>query len=372
MLGLFLLLPVLSPYVKHLEGSTPMLTGLAVGIYGLTQAVLQIPFGYLSDRVGRKPVIAVGLLIYIAGSILGGIATGIKTMVLARLLQGAGAVSSAALALVADSIREEVRTRAFAQIGASVGLSFAISIVLAPILAGNFGVPFVFYLTALFSFIALVLITFMIKEPERKEKREENPSRKLSLLTERRVLFLNTSIFLLHAFMVNVFIIVPISLIEEFHMPKASHWKIYIPAILISIAVMVPSIIMAEKRGKIREVLLTGILLTLVSYVILFFYHGLIPLVIALIIFFTGFNLLEPTLPSLLTKIAPEELRGFATGTFNTSQFLGAFAGGIVGGMALKHGVDKVLLFNSTVTILWIAYALTLIGSLGKDNPQSV
>ncbi len=372
MLGLFLLLPILSPYVKHMEGSTPMLTGLAVGVYGLTQALLQIPFGYLSDRVGRKPVIALGLFIYSIGSILGGLATGIKTMIFARLLQGGGAVSSAALALVADSIREEVRTRAFAQIGASVGMSFAVSIAVAPILAGHIGVPSVFYLTALLSFTALLLIITAIKEPSKKQPVEEDTSGKLSLLIESRILFINTSIFLLHSFMVSIFTTFPIAFIEDFHIPKAEHWKIYIPAILISIAVMVPSIILAEKKGKIREVLIAGILLTMVSYAVPFFNHGIVSLVIALIIFFIGFNLLEPVLPSLLTKVAPEELRGFATGAYNTSQFLGAFAGGIVGGFALKHGMDRVLIFNTVVSFLWIAFGFFIFGKLGEKKPEAL
>ncbi len=355
MLGIFLLLPVLSPYVKDLQGSTPLLTGLAVGIYGFTQSLLQIPFGYISDRIGRKPVITFGFILYIVGSLAGGLASTAWSMVLARLLQGAGAISSSALSLTADLIREEVRTRAFAQIGASVGMAFAVSIVVAPVLAGTFGVPFIFFLTALLSTIAMLYILFFIREPE-KHNREIEPSIKnfALILKDPRISFINFSVALLHALLVTVFTVVPIELIENFAMPKGEHWKVYVPVILLSIAVMVPAIIYAEKRGRIREVMALGVVIITIGFAAPLFINTSAGIFLMLALFFVGFHLLEPVLPSLLTKITHRDLRGLSVGIYNTSQFIGAFAGGILGGIALKRGVQTMHSMSLTLSLLWI------------------
>ncbi|MDQ7082840.1 MAG: MFS transporter [Aquificota bacterium] len=226
MLGLFLLLPVLSPYVRHLEGSTPILTGVAVGVYGLTQAVLQIPFGYLSDRIGRKPVIIGGFLLYAFGSLVGGLAGNIWTMVVARALQGAGAISSAAISLAADLIREEVRSSAFARIGASISLTFALSVVVAPLIAGGVGVPFIFFLTAFLSFLAMIYIGLFIREPERHSESTGPASEVLpSVIFNRNTFFLNLSVFVLHALLISLFTVVPVELITAHQLPKHDHWK---------------------------------------------------------------------------------------------------------------------------------------------------
>jgi len=359
MLGLFLLLPVLSPYVKGLEGSTPLLTGLAVGIYGFTQSLLQIPFGYISDRIGRKPVITFGFILYILGSIVGGLASTAWSMILARLLQGAGAISSAALSLTADLIREEVRTRAFAQIGASVGITFALSIIIAPVLAGKFGVPFIFFLTAVLSTVALLYILLFIREPA-KHSREIEPSLKnISLiLKDPGSSLINLSVALLHALLVTVFTVVPIELIENFGMSKGAHWKVYVPVIILSIAVMIPSIILAEKKGRIREVLIAGVGIIALAFAFPLFLNTASGIFIMLALFFVGFHLLEPILPSILTKITHRDLRGLSVGIFNTSQFLGAFAGGIIGGIALKRGVQTMHLIGLTISLLWVILLL--------------
>ncbi len=359
MLGLFLLLPVLSPYVKDLQGSTPLLTGLAVGIYGFTQSLLQIPFGYISDRIGRKPVITLGFILYIIGSLAGGLASTAWSMIMARLLQGAGAISSSALSLTADLIREEVRTRAFAQIGASVGMTFAISIVAAPILAGNFGVPFIFFLTAFLSTVAMLYILLFIQEPE-KHHREIEPSLKnLSLiLHDTRISFINLSVALLHALLVTVFTVVPIELIENFGIPKGDHWKVYVPVIVLSIAIMVPAIVFAEKRGKIGEVLASGVLIIAIGFATPLVINSSVGIFLMLALFFVGFHLLEPVLPSLLTRITHRDLRGLSVGIYNTSQFIGAFAGGILGGIALKRGVQTMHIMSLILSVLWFALVL--------------
>ncbi len=365
MLGLFLLLPVLAPYVRNIEGSTPVLTGIAVGIYGLTQAVLQIPFGYLSDRYGRKPVITFGFLAYILGSILGGLASNIWTMILARLIQGAGAISSAAISLAADLIREEVRTRAFAHIGASVGMVFALSITVAPVLAGKFGVPFIFYLTAFLSTVAMFYILLFIKEPSR-HHREIEPSLKnlKHLLRDRNQGMLNLSVGLLHAFLVSVFTVMPIEMIHRYSFPKPDHWKLYLPVIIISIAVMVPSTILAEKRGKIREVFSGGVVLIALGFLSHMVFRDFTGVVLLFLLYFVGFHLLEPIMPSLLTKLSHKDTRGMAVGVYNTSQFIGAFTGGAMGGVFLKLGTFYMLITNFSLSLLWLALILPWLSSL--------
>jgi MFS family permease len=367
MLGLFLLLPVLSPYVQNLEGSTPILTGIAVGIYGLTQALLQIPFGYLSDKFGRKPIITLGFIAYILGSVLGGLASNIWSMIVARLIQGAGAISSAAVALAADLIREEVRTRAFAHIGASVGLVFALSITVAPPLAGKLGVPFIFYLTALLSTVAMLYILLFIEEPKKPNPEIEPSIRSIgTILKDRGQMLLNLSVGLLHAFLVSIFTVVPIELIKVYDFPKPEHWKIYLPIILLSIAIMVPSTIIAEKKGRIREVFLTGVVLIglgFLSYLLLKSFTGV---VLLLLFYFVGFHLLEPIMPSLLTKLSPGDKRGIAVGVYNTSQFIGAFTGGALGGVFLKLGTNYMLILNAFLTLLWFLLLLPWISSVRK------
>ncbi|NPB07797.1 MAG: MFS transporter [Aquificae bacterium] len=354
-LGLFLLLPVLAPYVKAFPDSTPLLTGLAVGMYGLTQAFLQIPFGYLSDRYSRKAVISFGLLIYALGSFLGGVVTSIWGMLFARFLQGAGAISSAAVALAADLIREEVRTVAFAHIGAAIGMTFAFSIVIAPLLAGTLGVPFIFFLTGGLSLLALLYLNLFIREPEKEHKEIEPFLRSIpSILRDRNQLMVDLSVGLLHLLLVALFTVIPVELIERYGLPKPEHWKIYLPVILLSLAVMVPAIIAAEKRGKIKTVFLAGILLIglgFLSYLLLGNFYGLVGM---LLLFFVGFHLLEPILPSLLTKFAEPQKRGISVGVYNTVQFTGAFAGGLLGGVFLKVGSFFLLLTGLVLSLLWL------------------
>lgn len=354
-LGLFLLLPVLAPYVKKMQGSTPILTGLAVGIYGLTQAFLQIPFGYLSDKYSRKGIITFGLLIYALGSFLGGLASNIWTMIFARFLQGAGAISSAAIALSADLIREEVRTVAFAHIGAAIGMTFAFSIIIAPFLAGNFGVPLIFFITGTFSLLALLYLWVFIHEPK-KHKKEIEPFLRLlpKILKDKNLLAVDLSIGILHMFLVSIFTVIPIELIERFNLPKPEHWKIYLPVILISLAIMIPAIIMAEKGEKIKPVFLSGITLIFLGFLSHLVLQNFLGAVLLLLFFFIGFHLLEPILPSMLTKFAGEEKRGIAVGVYNTVQFVGAFIGGIIGGIFLKVGAFYMLITNSVLSVLWI------------------
>ncbi|RMH80410.1 MAG: MFS transporter [Acidobacteria bacterium] len=359
MLGLFLLLPVLSPYLKTLEGANPQLIGLAIGIYGLAQALLQIPFGYLSDLYGRKPIIVFGMLTYVLGSVLAGLAGSIGTMIVARFIQGFGAVSSAMTALSADLTRPQVRTRAFASIGASIGLVFTFSIISAPLIAGKLGVPFLFYFTALLSLLAVLLVAIKVPEPARKEREIVLSLRNIYvLLLDKDQLFLNFSIALLHAYLVGIFTMVPYELVYLYNLPKPEHWKIYLPSLLLSLLFMVPAILLAEKRKKFREVFSLGVALMLFAFLSYEFERSIIGAVLMIFFFLLGFHLLEPLVPSLLTKISHRDMRGLALGLFNTSQFVGAFAGGIWGGYALKHGHLMLTSMGVVLALLWLALSL--------------
>ncbi|MFZ8785627.1 MFS transporter [Thermocrinis sp.] len=354
MLGLFLLLPVLSPYLKTLDGATPFLIGLAIGVYGFSQAFLQIPFGYLSDKLGRKPVIIFGMATYILGSLMGGMAKNIWFMVLARFIQGFGAVSSAMTALSADLTREEVRTRAFAFIGASISLVFTLSIVFAPIVAGTLGVPFIFYLTALLSLLATLYVALFIPEPKNHHREIEPTLRNFSLvLKDKNQAFLNLSIALLHAFLVVVFTVVPYQLVYEYQFPKVQHWKVYLPALLLSLAFMVSSIVYAEKKKKFREVFLLGVLLIALGFLLSLLKNSFVALVLLVFFFLLGFHLLEPIIPSLLTRLTHRDIRGLSLGFFNTTQFVGAFLGGLWGGFVLKHGPIYMTTLGFLFSLLW-------------------
>lgn len=371
MLGLFLLLPVLSPYLKTLEGASPQLIGLAIGIYGFAQAFLQIPFGYISDKHGRKPIIVFGMITYIIGSLMGGLATNIWSMVVARFVQGFGAVSSAMIALAADLTREEVRTRAFAHIGASIGIVFALSITFAPVLAGYIGVPSLFFLTAFLSLLATLYLAFFIPEPKvHAQDREIKPSLRnfAILLTDKNQLMLNFSIGILHAFLVSIFTVIPYEFVYTYDFPKPKHWEVYLPAVLISLMIMVPSTIVAEKRGKFREVFILGILSILVGFLFHDLVKGFWGSVLLVLFFFIGFHLLEPIIPSLLTKLTHKDLRGLSLGFFNTNQFLGAFLGGLWGGLTLKYGIQYLLVSAVIVCVLWSVFTYLWFSSLYSEG----
>ena len=337
MLGLFLLLPVLSPYAKGLPGSTPLLVGLAFGTYGFAQAFLQIPFGYLSDKYGRKPIITIGMLTYVLGSFWAGFAHTAIELVLARFVQGFGAVSSALSSLAADLTREEVRTQAFAHIGAAIGMVFAFSIVVAPIMAHYIGVPAMFYITGILSFIAMVYILVFIKEPKVHAKdREIHPSLKniLTLMKDKNQIMLNTSVTVAHYFLVSVFTVVPIYFIKH-GFPKSHHWIVYLPTVFLALVIMVPATIVAERKAKMKEVFLTAIFSLIVGFLSFFVFSGLMAGILLIAFFFIGFFLLEPIMPSLLTKLTHKDLRGLSMGFYNMNQFVGAFLGGVFGGIFL-------------------------------------
>lgn len=365
MLGLFMILPVFSVYARDLPDATPMLIGLAISAYGLTQAVLQIPFGLWSDRYGRKPLIALGLVLFAAGSVLAAISHSIYGMLAGRALQGAGAVAGVVMALAADLTREEHRTKVMALIGVSIGLSFAISMVAGPVLAGWVGVPGLFWIIAGLAAASLLLLYGIVPDPASTRfhrDAEAQPTKFGAVLTNPELLRLDLGIFALHLILTATFIALPLILKDRMGLDTAEHWRIYLPVFAFSLAAMIPFVILAEKRRRMKTVFLSFIGLVAAADAGLFLLGDtLLGIGLLLWLFFTAFNLLEATLPSMVSKAAPPDLKGTAMGIYSTAQFLGAFAGGIGGGLVYGHfGPQYVFIFCAVVAALWLALALNM------------
>jgi len=364
MLGMFLILPVFALYATTLPGGHDhTLVGLALGIYGLTQAVLMIPFGMASDRFGRKPVIIVGLLIFALGSFVAAMADSLTGVLLGRALQGAGAVSAAVTALLADLTREEKRTHAMALIGSTIGLSFAFSLAAGPAIYHLIGVPGMFAMTGGLSLLAIVVLRTVTPDPVKTafhSDAEANPARLRDVLRNPELLRLDWGIFALHAAQMAMFVVVPFALVDAGGLSAGEHWQVYLPVVLISFILMVPAIIYAEKRGEMKRVFVMAVAMILASQIMLAVSMTLFwGVVTALFIFFVAFNVLEASLPSLISKIAPPEAKGTAMGVYNTAQALGLFFGGAVGGWLAQHqGFGAVFAFASLLTTVWLVLAL--------------
>ena len=364
MLGLFMILPVFSLYEKELPGATPFLMGLALGIYGLTQAVLQIPFGMWSDRIGRKPVILIGLLIFAAGSLIAGSAETIEGIILGRAIQGAGAIAAALMALAADLSREEHRVKMMALIGVSIGASFALSMVLGPMVNGWVGISGIFYGTAVLALVGIAILFLFVPDPAESHfhRDAEVEARSLSsVLKDSQLLRLDFGILTLHFVLMCVFLVMPLILHSEYAIEAQNHWKIYLPVFALSLVIMVPFIIIAERKQAMKAVF-NGAIVSLIVATLLFLNSASFWFtVVALVIFFAGFNLLEASLPSLVTKTAPATQKGTAMGIYSSSQFMGAFAGGSIGGYAHQHwGISGVFITVIVVLAIWLVFAATM------------
>jgi len=366
MFGLFLMLPVLALYARGMPDYSPELLGLAMGAYGLTQALLQIPFGRWSDRFGRKPVIIVGLGLFAAGSVLGAVAQSVVALIVARSLQGAGAVSAAVSALVADLTRPEVRTRAMAFIGISIGLSFVLSLVFAPVLEAAVGVPGIFVVMLLMALTGIALIVLAVPSEPPRSGSDAPPLSRLRELTVRpSLLRLHAGVFAMHFMITAIFLAVPAVLVENLGLPPAGHWKVYLAVFVASIAGTVPLVLATERSRRGPVLLVVAILAAAASQAMLAEAHGHVWVVMAaLTLFFAVFNYLEARLPAMLTLAAPGAERGAALGIFATAQFLGAFAGGALGGVLLgRFGLPGVFWGAATVAALW-----ALVAALGAAD----
>ena len=362
MLGMFLILPVFSVFARDLPGATPTLVGFAISAYGLTQAVFQIPFGLWSDRHGRKPLIAIGLVLFVLGSALAAMSDTIYGIIAGRALQGAGAVAAVVMALAADLTREEHRIKAMALIGISIGISFALSMVAGPVLSTWMGLKGLFWVVTGLAVLGIVVLYTVVPNPVVSRFHRDAEVRTASFGTVLRnpeLLRLDFGIFCLHLILTATFVVLPLVMRDALDLATAKHWHIYLPVFILARASMVPFVIVAEKKRKMKPVFVAFI--AVVAAADLGFvwledsFWGVFGL---LYLFFTGFNLLEATLPSMVSKIAPPDLKGTAMGIYSTAQFLGAFAGGAGGGWIYGHyGIHQVFLYCATAALLWLAVA---------------
>ncbi len=366
MLGLFMILPVLTLYAEHLVGTTPLLIGLAIGAYGLTQACFQIPFGMLSDRWGRRRIIILGLVIFALGSVVAALADSIIGVIAGRALQGAGAIAAAVMALAADLSREEQRTKFMAVIGVSIGISFALAMVLGPVLNSWVGVKGIFWITAGLALLGILVTWLIVPQPAiSRRHRDTAPVPELfrRVLADGQLLRLDFGIFSLHMLLTATFVALPLALRDVAGLDSARHWELYLPALALSVAAMVPFIILAERKRRMKSVFLGAILaLCLTELGLLKWHDSVLGVAVMLFVFFTAFNLLEATLPSLIAKMAPPDAKGTAMGVYSSSQFLGAFVGGGLGGLALGiFGLKGVFAFAALGALLWffVAYTMT-------------
>jgi len=365
MLGLFMVMPVFVLLGSDLAGATPLLIGLAIGAYGFSQAVLQVPFGLLSDRVGRKRMIYIGLILFAVGSLLAGATDSIYGVIAGRILQGAGAIASVLMALLSDLTREEHRTKAMATVGISIGLSFSVSLVLGPMLGSVWGLSGIFYLTAVLALVALVIVARLVPKPhDHKISADTHPAREMlgRVLKDGRLLRLDFGIFALHFVLTSLFLVFPTMLQDKLGLAATSHWWFYLTVMVTSFFAMVPFIIIGEKKRKMKPVLCGAIALLSISTASLMVVgQSLWAAWGVLFLFFMAFNLLEASLPSLISKEAPAASKGTAMGVYSTSQFTGAFLGGTLGGLLLQMaGLEGVIGLMVISLVLWLLVALTM------------
>ena len=356
MLGLFLLLPVFAVAAQGLKGGhDPLWVGVALGMYGLTQAFMQIPFGLASDRWGRRPVVLAGLSLFVAGSVVCALSDDIFWVTIGRAIQGSGAISAAVTAWLADATRPEVRTRAMAMVGGSIGLSFALSLVIAPLIVGSTGLAGLFWTIALLGVVCLAVARFVVPIVPPTPKPLQ-PARPMQVLTHTDLLRLNFGVFCLHFIQIAMFVVIPPLLLRLGDLDAAALWKVYLPVIFGSFVFMVPAIFVSEKRRAHRAMLRLSVAgLVLVCAFLPWASHNFYLLAFGLTGFFVMFNVLEALQPSLVSRVAPPDLKGLALGLYNTSQAAGLFLGGMLGGtIAVLGGASAVFWTACGLSALWL------------------
>ena len=364
MLGLFMILPVFALYSDDLPGATPLLMGIALGVYGLTQAILQIPFAMWSDKIGRKPVLYIGLLLFAAGSMVAGSAQSIEGIILGRALQGAGAIAATLMALAADLSREEHRLKMMALIGASIGAAFALSMVLGPMVNAWIGISGIFYGTAVLALVGMLILYFIVPDPLHSHFHRDAQLKTSSLadvFKDTQLLRLDAGIFILHFVLMSLFLVMPLLLRDFVGLPAEKHWHVYLPVFAASLVLMLPFIIIAERKQAMKPVFVGAIAASAVATLGFLGSSSSTLFILSLVLFFTGFNLLEASLPSLISKTAGATQKGTAMGVYSSSQFFGTFAGGAIGGYAHQTwGIQGIYYVVLLALACWLLLAATM------------
>ncbi len=359
MLGLFMLIPVFAIYGKDLVGFSPVWIGLAIGAYGLTQAVLQIPMGWLSDRIGRLPVMLLGLTLFAVGSVVAALAESVYGVTLGRILQGMGAISGAVLALAADVTREEQRPKVMAVIGATIGLSLAVSMIAGPALAAVGGLSAIFWFTAALALTGIVIVLTLVPKTQQQAIDSEalaRPGFIWQLFCHPQLRLLNLGVLMLHLLLTAIFVVIPAQLLAD-GLAAPQHWQVYLPVFVAAFVLMVPLMILSMRRQQEKGYFLFAIGLLVVS-LLLMISGELWPLAIALLVFFTGFNYLEASMPALVSRIAPAGQKGTAMGIYASLQFFGAFLGGVLGGsISGQFGVSSLFALAGGIGLIWLFLA---------------
>ncbi len=373
--GLFIVLPVLSVYALKMDGATPFLAGVTVGGYALTQAIFQVPFGLMSDKFGRKPVLFFGLIIFIVGSVIAAIADNIYMLMIGRFLQGAGAIGSVVSAMIADLVKEEQRAHAMAIMGGTIALSFAVAMIVAPIVGGNWGIDKLFWLTAILSVMAIgVLFTAVPKPPKIIHTYAEEESKFFDVFKDKALVRMYITFLFHSSIMMMAFFIIPIVMtnsIEDggFGWEKAELWKVYVPAMIFGFVAMAPAAIFGEKYGKGREVFMISIITIFISFMAMGFATTPLIFGMGVVLFFIGFNMFEPLLQSFVAKFAKVHQKGAALGVANMFAYFGTFFGGLIAGWIMQHYDRMVLsMIVGAIAILWFVWVYTMPNPNNRGN----
>ena len=366
-LGLFLVLPVISVYAMNLEGSTTTLVGIVIGGYALTQMIFQVPFGVMSDKLGRKGTIVLGLILFALGSLICALSTDIYTLMLGRLLQGAGAIGAVVTAMISDLVKEEQRPKAMAMMGMSIAGAFAISMVAGPTLGSAFGIESLFYITMVLALVSIYVLLKKVPNPPHITHTYNGKINLKEVLLNSNSIKMNITNFLQKGLMTFAFMIIPMVLIKNFNWELSELWKVYVPAMIFGVLAMGPAAVIAEKKGKFKEILIIGILFFAVSYLVIGFATSATVFAIGVVIFFVGFNMHEPIMQSLASKFAKVHQRGLVLGIFNSAGYLGTFLGGVIGGVFYEDvSLSTLVIVIAIICLIWAVLIISMPNPIKK------
>jgi len=359
--GLFLVLPVISVYAINLQGATSTLVGIVIGGYALTQMIFQIPFGVMSDKLGRKGTIVLGLVLVAIGSLICAVSTDIYTLILGRLLQGAGSIGAVVTAMISDLVKEQQRPKAMALMGSSIAMAFAVSMIAGPTLGAAFGVESLFYITLFLALASIFVLLKIVPNPPSITHTYNNKVNLGEVLGNSNLIKMNITNFLQKGLMTFAFMIIPMTLIKNFDWQMSELWKVYLPAMIFGIFAMGPAAVIAEKKGKFKEILIVGIILFAISYLVIGFSTNATIFVVGVVIFFIGFNMHEPIMQSLAAKFAKVHQRGLVLGIFTSAGYVGTFLGGLLGGAFYQSAsMENLVIVITIVCILWAILIFTM------------